>query len=118
MSWRGRGPASSSRRFSSWGRRNMISGVWKRVIPAAGAALAYGVASALDGSGFIAAFVSGMVFRCDPEAGPGGRQPSDRRWEGVLSGSPSSLFRAILLRASPGRDELEASSCSWSSASP
>ena len=31
------------------------------MIPAAGAALAYGTAAALDGSGFIAAFVAGMT---------------------------------------------------------
>ena len=53
------------------GRRNLIAGPWLQVIPAAGAALAYGIASALDGSGFIAAFVAGMVFRLalgrDPE---------------------------------------------------
>ena len=53
------------------GRRNLIAPAWRQVIPAAGAALAYGIASALDGSGFIAAFVAGMVFRLalgrDPE---------------------------------------------------
>jgi NhaP-type Na+/H+ or K+/H+ antiporter len=36
--------------------------VWRQVIPAAGASLAYGTAVALHGSGFIAAFVAGMVF--------------------------------------------------------
>src|SRR6185503_15257882 len=53
------------------GRRDLIAGPWKQVIPAAGAALAYGIAIALDGSGFIAAFVAGLVFRAvvkrDPE---------------------------------------------------
>src|SRR6478735_1608964 len=53
------------------GRRNLIAPAWRQVIPAAGAALAYGIASALDGSGFIAAFVAGMTFRLalrrDPE---------------------------------------------------
>src|SRR6185295_9984157 len=38
------------------GRRNLIAPAWRQIIPAAGAALAYGIASALDGSGFIAAF--------------------------------------------------------------
>ena len=46
------------------GRRDLIAAPWRQVIPAAGAALAYGIASALDGSGFIAAFVAGIVFRC------------------------------------------------------
>src|SRR5256885_654555 len=36
------------------GRRGLIAPAWRQVIPAAGAALAYGIASALDGSGFIA----------------------------------------------------------------
>src|SRR5690349_10130386 len=45
------------------GRRELITRSWLPVIPAAGAALAYGTADALGGSGFIAAFVAGMVFR-------------------------------------------------------
>src|SRR3954452_7044424 len=44
-------------------RRGLIEGAWLQVIPAAGAALAYGTASAIEGSGFIAAFVAGVVFR-------------------------------------------------------
>ena len=53
------------------GRRELIADSWRQVIPAAGAALAYGTAAALGGSGFIAAFVAGMTFRLvlgrDPE---------------------------------------------------
>src|SRR6476661_4689711 len=53
------------------GRRDLIATQWYPVIPAAGAGLAYGIASALGGSGFIAAFVAGVVFRLalgrDPE---------------------------------------------------
>ena len=40
----------------------LIDDAWRQVIPAAGAALAYGVAAALGGSGFIAAFVGGATF--------------------------------------------------------
>jgi sodium/hydrogen antiporter len=54
------------------GRRDLITGLWRQVVPAAGAGLAYGIASALDGSGFIAAFVAGIVFR-----GVLGRDPED-----------------------------------------
>ncbi len=43
-------------------RRHMISGTWLQVIPIAGAALAYGIAAPLGGSGFIAAFVAGAIF--------------------------------------------------------
>ncbi len=43
-------------------RRDLIAGSWLQVIPIAGAALAYGIAAALGGSGFIAAFVAGAIF--------------------------------------------------------
>jgi sodium/hydrogen antiporter len=43
-------------------RRNLISGSWLQVIPIAGAGLAYGLAAALGGSGFIAAFLAGAIF--------------------------------------------------------
>ncbi len=42
--------------------RGLIADSWLQVIPVAGAALAYGIASALGGSGFIAAFLAGMLF--------------------------------------------------------
>jgi sodium/hydrogen antiporter len=44
------------------GRRGLIADSWLRVIPVAAAALAYGVADPLHGSGFIAAFVAGLCF--------------------------------------------------------
>ncbi len=44
------------------GRRRLIAEPWLQIIPVAAAALAYGIASPLGGSGFIAAFVGGMVF--------------------------------------------------------
>ena len=44
------------------GARDLISKPWLQVIPVAGAALAYGIALALGGSGFIAAFVAGGLF--------------------------------------------------------
>jgi NhaP-type Na+/H+ or K+/H+ antiporter len=54
------------------GRRDLLAPAWRPVVPVAGAALAYGSAAALHGSGFIAAFVAGMAFRLvlrrDPEA--------------------------------------------------
>lgn len=52
-------------------RRDLISGSWLQVIPIAGAALAYGLAAALGGSGFIAAFLAGAIF--------GGLVPEDSR---------------------------------------
>jgi NhaP-type Na+/H+ or K+/H+ antiporter len=44
------------------GRRGLIDDSWLRVIPVAAAALAYGIADPLGGSGFIAAFVAGLCF--------------------------------------------------------
>jgi NhaP-type Na+/H+ or K+/H+ antiporter len=86
------------------GRRNLIAETWMPVIPAAGAALAYGIAVALDGSGFIAAFVAGAVFRRAL-----GRDPEEvnRLTEEVgslLNGATLILFGAVLL--GPALDEL------------
>ncbi len=44
------------------GRRGWVAAWWLQVVPVAGAALAYGIAVGLGGSGFIAAFVGGGVF--------------------------------------------------------
>ncbi|MGO9753512.1 MAG: cation:proton antiporter [Solirubrobacteraceae bacterium] len=44
------------------GGRSLIEGSWRQLIPVAAATLAYGTAAGLGGSGFIAAFVAGMVF--------------------------------------------------------
>ena len=43
-------------------REDLISDSWLQVIPVAGAGLSYGVAAGLGGSGFIAAFLAGMLF--------------------------------------------------------
>jgi sodium/hydrogen antiporter len=43
-------------------RRSLGAGEWLQVIPPATAALSYGIAAPLGGSGFIAAFVAGLVF--------------------------------------------------------
>ena len=75
---RGRRRAADRRDRDPGGRRDLIAAAWRQVIPAAGAALAYGIASALDGSGFIAAFVAGMVFRLALAARPRGAQPAHR----------------------------------------
>jgi sodium/hydrogen antiporter len=44
------------------GGRRFISAPWLQVVPLAGALLAFGFAEAIGGSGFIAAFVGGIVF--------------------------------------------------------
>jgi sodium/hydrogen antiporter len=79
------------------GRRDLIEGAWRQVIPAAGAALAYGTASALDGSGFIAAFVAGMVFRAVIKRDPGEMNRLTEEVGSVLNGVTFIFFGAILL---------------------
>jgi sodium/hydrogen antiporter len=79
------------------GRRDLIDGAWRPVIPAAGAALAYGTASALDGSGFIAAFVGGLVFRGVIKRDPGEMNRLTEEVGSVLSGVTFVIFGAILL---------------------
>jgi NhaP-type Na+/H+ or K+/H+ antiporter len=44
------------------GGRRLVDEAWLQVVPLAGAALAFGLAEAIGGSGFIAAFVGGGVF--------------------------------------------------------
>jgi NhaP-type Na+/H+ or K+/H+ antiporter len=44
------------------GPRGLVESSWLQIVPVAGAALGYASAAAVDGSGFIAAFVGGMVF--------------------------------------------------------
>jgi len=83
-------------------RRHLIAAAWLQVIPAAGAALAYGVAAPLGGSGFIAAFVSGMVFGaiCRNQ----GRETTRLTEEvgDVLSGVTLLVFGAVLLSPTLG----------------
>ena len=84
------------------GRRDLIAGTWRQVIPAAGAALAYGIANALDGSGFIAAFVAGIVFHGVINRDPGGMNQLTEEVGVVLNGVTFLLFGAILLGPSLG----------------
>ena len=79
------------------GRRDLIAPQWRQVIPAAGAALAYGIAVALHGSGFIAAFVGGMVFRLALKRDPEDLNELSEQVGNVLNGVTFVLFGAILL---------------------
>jgi sodium/hydrogen antiporter len=86
------------------GRRDLIAEQWRQVIPGAGAALAYGTASALGGSGFIAAFVAGMTFRLALGRDPGALNELTEQVGNVLNGVTFVLFGAILL--GPALDEV------------
>ena len=78
------------------GRRDLIAGQWRQVIPGAGAALAYGTASALGGSGFIAAFVAGMTFRLALGRDPEHLNELSEEVGNVLNGITFVFFGAIL----------------------
>ena len=67
------------------------------MIPGAGAALAYGTASALGGSGFIAAFVAGVTFRLALGSDPHRINDLSEQVGNVLNGVTFVLFGAILL---------------------
>jgi len=69
------------------GRRGWIDELWLQVVPIATAFLAYSVAAALGGSGFIGAFVGGAVF--------GGLRRSRGGEVGYLVEELGGLFNAV-----------------------
>jgi NhaP-type Na+/H+ or K+/H+ antiporter len=79
------------------GRRALTAPVWRPVIPVAGAALAYGIAVGLHGSGFIAAFVAGAVFRAALRRDPEQLNRLAEEVGSVLDGLTFVLFGAVLL---------------------
>jgi NhaP-type Na+/H+ or K+/H+ antiporter len=79
------------------GRRGFIARAWMPVIPVAAAALSYGLAVGLGGSGFIAAFLAGglfgaLVHRESNEAA----QLSEELGQ-LLNGLTFTVFGAVLL---------------------
>jgi NhaP-type Na+/H+ or K+/H+ antiporter len=78
-------------------RRDLITGPWLQVIPVSGAALAYGLAVALGGSGFIAAFLAGGLFGylSGPESEDASRLGEELG--DLLGGVTFLMFGAILL---------------------
>ncbi len=78
-------------------RRDLISGPWLQVIPIAGAALAYGIAVALGGSGFIAAFLAGAIFGTLASRESDEASQLTEELGGLLGGLTFLLFGAVLL---------------------
>jgi sodium/hydrogen antiporter len=78
-------------------RRDLITGSWLQVVPVAAAGLAYGVAVALGGSGFIAAFVAGAIFgaRVSRESEEASRLTEELGE--LLGGVTFLMFGAVLL---------------------
>ncbi len=78
-------------------RRDLITPSWRQVVPIAGAALAYGVAVALGGSGFIAAFVAGAIFGgLAPDQSEDASRLNDEIGS-ILGGVTFLVFGAVLL---------------------
>jgi NhaP-type Na+/H+ or K+/H+ antiporter len=78
-------------------RRDLISDTWLQVIPIAGAGFAYGVAVALGGSGFIAAFVAGAIFGAVVPRQSEDASRLNEELGGVLGGVTFLIFGAVLL---------------------
>jgi sodium/hydrogen antiporter len=82
---------------SEGSRRNSITGPWLQIIPVAGAGLAYGVATALGGSGFIAAFLAGAVFGTVAARESELASRLNEEIGGLLGGVTLLMFGAVLL---------------------
>jgi NhaP-type Na+/H+ or K+/H+ antiporter len=78
-------------------RRDLVSGSWLQVIPVAGAGLAYGIAAALGGSGFIAAFVAGAIFGALVSRESEQASRLNEELGGLLGGVTFLFFGAVLL---------------------
>ena len=78
-------------------RRDLISGSWLQVIPVAGAGLAYGIAVALGGSGFIAAFLAGAIFGALVSHESEQASRLNEELGGLLGGVTFLIFGAVLL---------------------
>jgi len=78
-------------------RRDLISPPWLQVIPIAGAALAYGIAAALGGSGFIAAFLAGAVFGALASGASEEASRLNEELGDLLGGLTFLAFGAVLL---------------------
>ena len=79
------------------GRRGLIDDAWRQIIPVAGAALAYGVAIALGGSGFIAAFVAGILFGAITREDDAGMMRFTDETGALLDAITFLVFGAVLL---------------------
>jgi NhaP-type Na+/H+ or K+/H+ antiporter len=79
------------------GRRRLIEDAWRQIIPVAGAALAYGTATALGGSGFIAAFVAGALFGLMAGEDSAGAMRFTEEAGALLGATTFLVFGAVLL---------------------
>ena len=78
-------------------RRGLVAPSWLQIVPVAAAALAYGIATPLDGSGFIAAFVAGLTFGGLLGRDPGPIAQFNEQLGELLNGVTFLAFGAVLL---------------------
>ncbi len=79
------------------GGRHLIDDAWRQVIPLAAAVLAYGIANALGGSGFIAAFVGGALFGLLAGGKTAGMMGFTEQTGAALDSVTFLVFGAVLL---------------------
>jgi NhaP-type Na+/H+ or K+/H+ antiporter len=79
------------------GGRRLVDENWMQVVPLAGALLAFGLAEAIGGSGFIAAFVGGAVFGGLRRHRGGNVSHLIEQSGAVLAAATFVVFGAILL---------------------
>jgi NhaP-type Na+/H+ or K+/H+ antiporter len=90
------------RTASRWGG---VARVWRPLVAAAGAGVAYALALVLGGSGFIAAFVAGLVFRITYREGVEREVELVEEGSSLLAAITFMLFGAMVL--GPALDDLE-----------
>lgn len=78
-------------------RRDLITGSWLQIIPIAAAAMAYGMAVALGGSGFIASFLAGGIFGALVSQESEEASRLNEEIGGLLGGITFLIFGAVLL---------------------
>ena len=78
-------------------RRDLVTDSWLQVIPVAAAGLAYGVAVALGGSGFIAAFIAGAIFGALVSQESDQASRLNEELGALLGGVTFLMFGAVLL---------------------
>jgi NhaP-type Na+/H+ or K+/H+ antiporter len=79
------------------GARGMVDDRWRAIVPVAGAALAYGAAVGLGGSGFIAAFVAGTVYGVVGRAHSDAAMAYTEETGALLNAVTFFMFGAVLL---------------------
>ena len=79
------------------GARGLIENAWRQIMPVAAAVLAYGIADALGGSGFIAAFTAGALFGLLTRHAANGMMRFTEEIGSLLDTTTFLVFGAVLL---------------------